>query len=127
MIKGQTSDNKAKELRDIASTIQRTSEDLSLCGNAVLSLLSRIFTLLEPSTSTATGISNATGLSTSLLRLSNEKINSYPYREVPLYWRRLYTDSTLLKSTSRLLKISITEDVLLEVIRDLDMALIVAG
>ncbi|GAA5867322.1 hypothetical protein JCM5353_004527, partial [Sporobolomyces roseus] len=42
-------------------------------------------------------------------------------------WRRLYTDSTLLKSTSRLLKISITEDVLLEVIRDLDMALIVAG
>ena len=59
--------------------------------------------------------------------MANEKINSYPYREVPLCWRRLYTDATLLKSVSHLLQIDVSEDALLEVIRGLDMALIVAG
>ncbi|GAA5834231.1 hypothetical protein JCM5353_006956 [Sporobolomyces roseus] len=127
MIKGQASEGHARELLEIARTIQETSQDLSLCGNAVFSLLSRIFTLLETSSSTVTLGSDAPSLSTSLLCLSNEKINSYPYREVPLCWRRLYTDSTLLKSISQLHEHDTSEDVLLGVIRDLDLALIVAG
>ncbi|GAA6003756.1 hypothetical protein JCM5350_007444, partial [Sporobolomyces pararoseus] len=62
------------------------------------------------------------------LRLSNEKLNSFPYRQVPLCWRRLYTDSTLLGSISQLLlQTEKEEKALLQVIRDLDLALIVSG
>ncbi|GAA5911934.1 uncharacterized protein JCM6883_000738 [Sporobolomyces salmoneus] len=98
------------------------STDLSLWGRSISSLLDRIHASL-----TTTEVDEAETLSTSLLRLANEKLNSFDYRSVPLCWRRLYTDSTLLKSLARLLRLETSEEILLDVVRDLDMALIVAG
>ncbi|GAA5911914.1 uncharacterized protein JCM6883_000732 [Sporobolomyces salmoneus] len=102
--------------------IQETSQDLSPCGRSTSSPLERIYASL-----TTAELDEAETLSTSLLRLANEKLNSFDYRSVPLCWRRLYTDSTLLKSLARLLRLETSEEILLDVVRDLDMALIVAG
>lgn len=73
-----------------------------------------------------------------LLRLADEKILSFPYKDVPTCWRRLYTDASILKVVSRLVIHRVTGGQGTEVsgdnnegwsgcIRDLDMALIVAG
>ncbi|GAA5857641.1 hypothetical protein JCM3766R1_002104, partial [Sporobolomyces carnicolor] len=64
----------------------------------------------------------------SLIKLANEKLNSYDYRAVPVHWRRLFTDATLLNALARLLSgASDDESDLLDLVRNLDMALIVAG
>jgi hypothetical protein len=69
------------------------------------------------------------------LALADEKILSHPYQDVPTHWRRLYTDATLLKTLASLEIISTaspsppssSRSKLLDLVRDLDMALIVAG
>lgn len=66
----------------------------------------------------------------SLLRLANEKILAYNYKDVPICWRRMYTDSSILKVISILGGLPSLEEkveVILDAIRSLDMVLIVAG
>lgn len=67
-----------------------------------------------------------------LRRLADEKILSYPYKDVPTCWRRLYTDSSILEAAGRLSLASIVDeekgaDEALKGIERLDMALVVAG
>lgn len=74
-----------------------------------------------------------------LLRLSTTKLHAFPYRDVPLCWRRLYTDASILKAVAQ---ISILlgrssaepeesaiclEDKDAEIVKTLDMALIMTG
>ncbi|KAL7276785.1 hypothetical protein RUND412_000209 [Rhizina undulata] len=63
-----------------------------------------------------------------LLRLCNDKFYSYPYKDVPAYWRRAYTDAALLKAAcgiGELISEARTGDG--EIVRCLDMVLIMAG
>lgn len=99
--------------------------DLRACGAAAHHLLRTIFPLLHDS-STSFSISRAAALADSLLRLSNERILCYNYKEVPTHWRRLYTDSTLLRVLASLSSLPSPSD-LLSAIRSLDLILIVAG
>ncbi|EGG03103.1 uncharacterized protein MELLADRAFT_78659 [Melampsora larici-populina 98AG31] len=76
-------------------------------------------------------------ISDGLITYADEKILSYPYKEVPTYYRQLYTDAILIKTTtiwayhqtqqdSSNLSSACSVD-WSEIIRMLDMALIVAG
>ncbi|GAA5843254.1 hypothetical protein JCM11251_002263 [Rhodosporidiobolus azoricus] len=126
-------------LVQVLEILEDTHEDLSSCGPATLSLVSRTFTLLNtafdlPSTSSrAHHLSDASTLSSALLRLCDEKINSFPYKDVPVCWRRLYTDAILLGAlaalaTPRSAKYPAKEKKRLEeVVKQLDMSLIIAG
>ncbi|KAA1077771.1 hypothetical protein PGT21_019423 [Puccinia graminis f. sp. tritici] len=68
-----------------------------------------------------------------LLILSDEKLSSYVYKEVPTHWRQLYTDSILLKVSSIFAcETNISTNGRnpidwMEMIRLLDMALIISG
>ncbi|POW18050.1 hypothetical protein PSTT_00127 [Puccinia striiformis] len=75
----------------------------------------------------------AVAISEALWILSDEKLSSYVYKEVPNHWRQLYTDSILLKVSSIFaLQTSFSrnegEDIdWMGIIRLLDMALIISG
>ncbi|OAV90369.1 hypothetical protein PTTG_07103 [Puccinia triticina 1-1 BBBD Race 1] len=66
-----------------------------------------------------------------LLILSDEKLSSYVYKEVPTHWRQLYTDSILLKVSTIFAHRGSGNgnDAIdwMEMIRLLDMALIISG
>lgn len=74
-----------------------------------------------------------------MLRLSTTKLHAFPYCDVPLCWRRLYTDASILKAVaqiSALLSRSSAEldesaicfeDKDAEIVKTLDMALIMTG
>lgn len=64
----------------------------------------------------------------SLVQISDEQIRSYNYKEVPLVWRQMYTDSTILGAMGTLISgDSKAYEDYLSGIKALDMALIVAG
>lgn len=75
----------------------------------------------------------AAALASSLVRLSNEKILSFNYKDVPMWWRRMYTDGTLLRVVALLLEDSEVDDkgsranATKDLVKELDMALIVAA
>jgi hypothetical protein len=58
-----------------------------------------------------------------LLRLARDNLHSFPYKEVPLHWRRLYTDVSLVKAA--LMTLSDADDE--SIVAALDMALIMTG
>lgn len=71
-----------------------------------------------------------------LIKLSHSKIHSFPFSEVPLCWRRLYTDASIaegiriIKSASKqgnAVGACGEEDWIQDVVRLLDMAIILAG
>ncbi|CAG8625986.1 24426_t:CDS:2 [Cetraspora pellucida] len=66
---------------------------------------------------------------TSLVDYAVEKLHAYPYKDVPLSWRRLYTDAGLLKSVCEIFLVLNVEDKnsWKQVIRTLDMALVMTG
>ncbi|KAK4165251.1 hypothetical protein QBC43DRAFT_343957 [Cladorrhinum sp. PSN259] len=61
-----------------------------------------------------------------LLRISYAKFYAYPYKDLPVCWRRLYTDSAILKF-SALLLLTTNQPDLDSLIRTLDLAIILAG
>lgn len=67
----------------------------------------------------------------SLLRLADEKILSYPYKEVPTCWRRLYTDASILSVVALFACSKVdaepSQNDWFDAIKMLDMAIIVAG
>ncbi|GAA6006064.1 uncharacterized protein JCM10292_006533 [Rhodotorula paludigena] len=104
-------------------------KDLALCGPAVASLVKRTCTLLRTADRSASD--TACRLTTNLLRLADDKLNSYPYKDVPLHWRRLYTDAALLGALARLLQPVMDAHErrasLREAVRQLDLAIVIAG
>jgi hypothetical protein len=110
------------------------STDLLECGKATYSLFRRALDQLDLDDPDPT---RALDESRALFVLADEKILSYPYQDVPTCWRRLYTDATLLKvlaslripspSSSSSPPPSIPRSKLADLVKDLDMVLIVAG
>jgi hypothetical protein len=100
--------------------------DLEPCGSAPLHLLRSVYSILrDPSSSSP---ARASTLAASLVRLADEKILSYNYKDVPVCWRRMYTDATMLKVVGTFVAESDTaEEEWLQAVRELDMVLIVAG
>ncbi|GAA5983357.1 hypothetical protein JCM11641_006044 [Rhodosporidiobolus odoratus] len=130
-------------LPEVLEIFQDTSDDILPCGPAVQALLARTFSHLnnllypaaEGTRSARDHGADAATLAASLLRLSDEKLSSFPYKDVPLHWRRLYTDAVLLQAISRLAAATVqtgnqpakeTES-MEETVKQLDMALIIAG
>ncbi|CAG8819751.1 3482_t:CDS:2, partial [Gigaspora margarita] len=66
---------------------------------------------------------------TSLVDYAVEKLHAYPYKDVPMSWRRLHTDASLLKSVCEILLILNVKDKnsWKQVIKTLDMALVMTG
>lgn len=74
-----------------------------------------------------------------MLRLSTTKLHAFPYRDVPLCWRRLYTDASILKAVAQITIlldrpstgseewIAGLENEDAEIVKTLDMALIMTG
>jgi hypothetical protein len=101
--------------------------DLSECGSAASHLVQKALDSIEDADYVI-----ADRLAQNLLRLSNEKILSFNYKDVPTCWRRLYTDAVIIKVIAGLYSTipahnqGKTEDKL-RMIKELDMVLIVAG
>ncbi|KAH8148719.1 uncharacterized protein LAJ45_07062 [Morchella importuna] len=111
-----------------------TDTTLSDCGLGALQLhRSLTLALWTPAPPPAPALKNAITRATDLLRLCTDKLHTYPYRDVPLCWRRLYTDASVLKAVAQILLLtSLTPTEQLndsdsEIVRTLDMALIMAG
>lgn len=109
---------------------------LQPCGSGAVQLHSAITYSLWRHTSY-----NVLSRINDLLRLSTTKLNAFPYRDVPLCWRRLYTDASILKAVVQInsfvdrycnqdaggeRKICL-DDEDAEIVKTLDMALIMAG
>lgn len=109
-----------------SSLFSPSQTDLGACGPATTFLLDNIFTSVRQATSVSCSL--ASTRAASLVRLANEKILSYNYKDVPVVWRRLYTDASLLKVVAGLCQTEgVAEKLWLEFVRELDMVLIVAG
>ncbi|GAA5972488.1 hypothetical protein JCM21900_002109 [Sporobolomyces salmonicolor] len=125
------------ELQQVLELLKETQEDLTPCGSSALAVVLRIFSLLSPpppSRPSPLEAQTAATLAAALLKLSDEKLNSYPYKDVPRCWRRLYTDATLLEGVARLFEGEAgpgerdrDRASLLETVRDCDLAIIIAG
>ncbi|GAA5906082.1 hypothetical protein JCM5296_001041 [Sporobolomyces johnsonii] len=118
------------ELQQILELLKETQQDLTPCGSSALALVLRIFSLLSPPPPSPSAAQTAATLAAALVKLSDEKLNSYPYKDVPRCWRRLYTDAALLKGVARLLEGEAgprKREWLLETVKDCDLALIIAG
>ncbi|KAK3991296.1 lysine-specific demethylase [Cladorrhinum sp. PSN332] len=103
---------------------------LSGCGEPLINLLHRQSShLLKLYSSSSLPSPPSTLLSKrieDLLALSYAKFYAYPYKDLPTCWRRLYTDSSLLKF-SYLLLANPSEQSLDGLVRTLDLAIILAG
>ena len=69
----------------------------------------------------------------SMIDLADEKILAIPYKDVPLFWRRLLTDASLLKALFQILVIHTCKEtidkiqLLRQICNGLDTAIVVAG
>ncbi|KAM0755205.1 Clavaminate synthase-like protein [Meredithblackwellia eburnea MCA 4105] len=111
------------ELQTILDRVILTNQDLKPCGPSAFALFTRsLFHLQQRDTRTSIS------LCTSLLNLCNSKINSYNYKDVPVYWRRMYIDCTIVKVLGVLGEgEERVRERMEQAVKDLDMALIVSG
>lgn len=91
--------------------------DILLCGISTYHLFNKTLA------SVPTAPELAASLAASLITLANEQLLSFDYKDVPVYWRRLHTDATLLSAIALLL----LDRAGAEIVRSLDLALIVSG
>ncbi|KAK7928055.1 hypothetical protein PG985_005053 [Apiospora marii] len=109
------------------------------CGPALVSLLSRqalVLTRLElPDPSTADLLTRRLE---DILSISYSKFYCFLFKDLPVYWRQMYTDASILKFHLMLLRATseagsgqgamlLDETVLAELVKTLDLALILAG
>ena len=110
-----------KEALEIANHVLATLDDLADCGRAYSILKNQMSLLLSD-------LSNCqTEAFKSLVTLADEQILTFHYDQVPTCWLRLYTDATLLHVISLILSDCKEQSQWMSAVRDLDMALIVAG
>ncbi len=79
----------------IISDIKNPSDAIHQCGSAPVHLLAVLARHLH--TKSASKESPISRLN-DLLRLSNDKLHTYPFQDVPLCWLRLYADASILKA-----------------------------
>ncbi|KDE04154.1 hypothetical protein MVLG_05380 [Microbotryum lychnidis-dioicae p1A1 Lamole] len=121
-----------KMIQQIYSTAE---QDLRPCGPAVLQLFNSIKPLYigHPPQDPQDQHLELEQITSSLIRLADERILSYHYKDVPTCWRQLHTDASLLQAI--LTVVSYMTDLtpeeqksrFLKTIRQLDLVIIVAG
>ncbi|ORX44900.1 Clavaminate synthase-like protein [Hesseltinella vesiculosa] len=111
-----------------------TAAGLKPCGAAVLDLLGRISKALEElgngnGTPTHDTVTLALQLTDALVDQANDKINAYPYKDVPDHWRQLLIDGTLTRVVWLMHQQNplYTDDFYRSLIHQLDTALVVSG
>lgn len=105
-----------------------TTTVLAPCGPSVTNLVLPLYLASYPSDrGGCVDKDTALLLANSLIQLADEKILAYNYKDVPIHWRMLYTDVTLAKAISILSLKSALKRVVMDLIRELDLVLIVAG
>ncbi|CAO3622181.1 unnamed protein product [Cunninghamella blakesleeana] len=109
---------------------KKGQEDIKPCGRSINSLYQ---TVLNTVTNMKTNKINSTITETitfqqieAVIDMTNETILSYPYKDVPYYWRRMLMDASLLKVIC-LLEYNDNELDYKKLIEILDTALIVSG
>ncbi|KAK8867881.1 Clavaminate synthase-like protein [Apiospora arundinis] len=119
---------------------QRHQSSLLGCGSALVSLLSRQASLLArlDSPDTSTGDLLMKRLE-DIISISYSKFYCFLFKDLPLCWRQLYTDASILKFHSLILRtaldaadssqgtIVLNDDAISELVKTLDLALILAG
>jgi [protein]-arginine 3-hydroxylase / protease len=108
---------------------------LQKCGSSVILLLESCVQKL-PNSVRAVEIENLQDFivsTDSMVDLADEKILAIPYKDVPLFWRRLLTDTSLLKALFQILLIHNSKEtiekiqLLRQICHGLDTAIVVAG
>jgi hypothetical protein len=111
--------------------ISATPADITECGEGTVQLLTRLAdAILSASSSDSSSETREAHLARTedLLRLARQKLHTYPFSSVPLCWRALFTDASILKACLQIafLESSGSNDDT-PIIRTLDTALIMAG
>ncbi|KAI9677318.1 MAG: hypothetical protein M1829_002661 [Trizodia sp. TS-e1964] len=118
----------AKAITTILTDAQSNSDPITACGHGAVHLLSK-----------SCSSTSCRPRATDLLQLAHDKIHAFPFKDVPLCWRRLYTDASIVQAVALIdaqLKLFIEQkdsagasitDWLSPVVHALDRALIIAG
>ena len=77
----------------ILKDVDDPSDKIHHCGQAAIYMLGRLAREVKASSDRQQLI----GRLDDLLRLSYDKLHTYPFKDVPLCWRRLYADASILK------------------------------
>ncbi|KAK4226357.1 lysine-specific demethylase 8 [Podospora fimiseda] len=112
------------------SNHQPQAQTLAGCDEPLITLLNRQASLLLKLYSTPSPPSPPPLLSKriqDLITLSYAKFYAYPYKDLPTHWRRLYTDSSILKFSLLLLTLNPNSPDLNTLIRPLDLSIILSG
>ncbi|KAK8106185.1 hypothetical protein PG999_009544 [Apiospora kogelbergensis] len=130
--------------RDAAHHIREECDDLQTssllgCGPALVSLLSRqASVLMRLDSADASSGDLVMKRLEDILSISYSKFYCFLFKDLPVHWRQLYTDASILKFHVLLLRaataadpgqstILLDEAVISELVRTLDLALILAG
>lgn len=127
-------------LDDTKAPSNTTSQPLKACGKPILKLLLRVATQIEEQRGDFELITERLD---DLTSLANEKFYAFPFKDVPPCWRFLFREASLLKVSALSLKsswrtsdqheeesrlyLSPSGDELDEIVKAIDMALIMAG
>ncbi|KAH9821243.1 hypothetical protein DFH28DRAFT_584837 [Melampsora americana] len=127
--------SRIKDLQDLHECGQPIQFQLKSACNQLLSLFQQ--RPLKSLTLRKSVIDDVIDITEGLIIYADEKILSYPYKEVPPTWRQLYTDAILIKTSTIWVDHQTQQDPSnepslclvdwSEIIRLLDMTLIVAG
>ncbi|CAB4378861.1 uncharacterized protein OCT59_004374 [Rhizophagus irregularis] len=103
-------------------------DELSICDKASLYLLHGCLNTVYHVNSDE--ISSVLLKISSLIDFATEKLHAYPYKDVPLCWRRLYTDASIVKSLCEIfiaLRTEKEKESWKNIVKTLDMALVMTG
>ncbi|KAI7865904.1 hypothetical protein BDF14DRAFT_946925 [Spinellus fusiger] len=103
---------------------KQVTEDVALCGASVRELFASTAQCLAQKNTTS-----AMNKAVALTDLAHETLLLFPYRHVPVHWRCLLMDATLLKTACQLHSLDVCPDpvVARQLIADMDTAMIVSG
>ncbi|CAI2161936.1 11589_t:CDS:2 [Funneliformis geosporum] len=117
-----------KTCEALVERLKNSDNDLTNCDKSSLYLLHECLNTVFQVNSDE--ILSVLLKATALVDYATEKLHSYPYKDVPLCWRRLYTDASLVKSFCEIFVTLKTENEIeswKQIIKTLDMALIMTG
>ncbi|KAA8914515.1 hypothetical protein FN846DRAFT_563585 [Sphaerosporella brunnea] len=98
------------QAREACSLVKANHEDLRDCGPGACQLLEKLAAAAAAVASSVGGcVAGGDTLalelkrSNDLLRLARDNLHAFPYKDVPLHWRRLYTDASIIKAAIMML------------------------
>ena len=105
------------------SSVLTPPDHLRLCGEPIRQLIEAL--ALSAATGDCDGLRQKR--CDDLLRVARTKLHAYPFAEVPVCWRRLFTDASIVKAAIMIFRWEQGEEDVGNVVGVLDMAIIMAG